>query len=280
LPRRTLEHPVELKGLGLHTGCDVVVRCCPGPAGEGIVFRRVDLPGHPAIPARLDWVSATTRRTRLGRDDVMVETVEHLLAVVQARGIDDLLVEINGPELPILDGSFAPWADALEVGGGADQSGEPLCLSVERSFEIREGESSYRVTTCDRLEVQATIEWAHPLIGRQSAALEVSAAAFGREIARARTFGFASELEGLRAAGLLRGATLASAIVLSEEGILTGPVRWPNEFARHKLGDLIGDLALLGGRLAARIVAERPSHRGNVALARAIATQNQPEREA
>src|SRR5580765_7702136 len=277
MPRRTLESEVELVGVGLHTGAQVTTRCCPGSAGRGIVFRRTDLPDQPWITARLDWVGATARRTQLRRNGVTLDTVEHLLAAVAAEQLDDLMVEVNGPELPILDGSFQPWIDSLGAGGRREHAGEPDRLRLEESVHFRDGDSDYRAVPANSALLSVTIEWPHPSIGRQSAELELTADSFRREIAGARTFGFAAEVEALRREGLLKGATPGCAVVLPEGPLNQGGLRWPNEFARHKLGDLAGDLMLLGGRLLARIEATRPSHRGNVAFAAAIARLTQPE---
>ncbi|HEU5153610.1 MAG TPA: UDP-3-O-acyl-N-acetylglucosamine deacetylase [Gemmatimonadales bacterium] len=277
MPRRTLESTVELVGVGLHTGAQVTTRCCPAPAGNGIVFRRTDLPDQPRIPTRLDCIGATARRTQLRRNGVTLDTVEHLLAAVAAEELDDLMVEVNGPELPILDGSFQPWIDALRAGGQGEQPGEPDRLRLEESINFKDGDSEYRAVPGNSTLLSVTIEWPHPSIGRQSADLELTPDSFRREIAAARTFGFASEVAALRREGLLKGATPECAVVLPEGPVNHGALRWPNEFARHKLGDLAGDLMLLGGRLLARIEATRPSHRGNVAFAAAIARLTQPE---
>jgi len=277
MPRRTLESTVELVGVGLHTGAQVTTRCCPAGAGTGIVFRRTDRPDQPWIPARLDWLGATARRTQLCRNGVTLDTVEHLLAAVAAEQLDDLIVEVDGPELPILDGSFMPWIDSLSAGGRREQDGEPVRLRLEESVHFRDGDSDYRAVPGNSALLSVTIEWPHPSIGRQSAELELTADSFRREIAGARTFGFAAEVEALRREGLLKGATPGCAVVVPEGPLDQGDLRWPNEFARHKLGDLAGDLMLLGGRLLARIEASRPSHRGNVAFAAAIARLTQPE---
>jgi len=203
--------------------------------------------------------------------------VEHLLAAVAAEQLDDLMVEVNGPELPILDGSFQPWIDSLGAGGRREHAGEPDRLRLEESVHFRDGDSEYRAVPANSALLSVTIEWPHPSIGRQSAELELTADSFRREIAGARTFGFAAEVEALRREGLLKGATPGCAVVLPEGPLSQGDLRCPNEFARHKLGDLAGDLMLLGGRLLARIEATRPSHRGNVAFAAAIARLTQPE---
>ncbi len=270
MARRTLKDVATLTGTGLHTGATTTVRCMPAPSGTGIRFRRVDLPGVPEFAARIDAVEATERRTAIGHDGATVHTVEHLLAAVAALELDDLLIEIDGPEAPILDGSFAPFLAELERAGAAEQEGTPQVLTVTAPFTVTVGDASYIVSPAKSLRITATIEWPHPLIGRQVGVYDVTLDEFRRELAPARTFGFAHELDGLRAKGLLKGGTPASAVVLSETEVLTGPLRWPDEFLRHKAGDIVGDLALTGARIRAHIVATRPSHEGNVALARTL----------
>jgi UDP-3-O-[3-hydroxymyristoyl] N-acetylglucosamine deacetylase/3-hydroxyacyl-[acyl-carrier-protein] dehydratase len=270
MPRRTIARPVTIQGIGLHTGVNTRVTCCPGRAGEGIRFRRSDLPGAPEIPARVDRVRVTDRRTGLGNGTASVETVEHLLAAVFALELDDLVIEMDGPEPPILDGSFAPFFSLLEGAGIQQLAGEPELVRVARPIELQEGEAAYRVVPDRGFHLSVAIEWAHPLIGRQSGSWAVTPASFREELSRARTFGFTHEVEPLRAQGLLKGGSTDSAVVLTESGLLGAELRWPDEFLRHKAGDILGDLALLGARIQAHITADRPSHRGNVALARTL----------
>lgn len=248
----------------------------PAPAGQGIVFRRVDLAAAPAVPASLAAVADSHRRTGLEAGGARVETVEHLLAAVHAAGLDDLTVEVDGPEIPILDGSFAPFVELLDRAGIQETAGDPDRLEPAASFELAEGGTCYRVEPAERLTLDVGLEYSQPVIGRQRARWDGTAAEFRREIAGARTYGFSAELGPLQAGGLLRGGSADCALVLTDTGVLNGPLRWPDEFARHKLGDLLGDLALLGARLGAAITAERPSHRGNLALARALARSTRP----
>jgi len=260
-----------VQGVGLHTGATTTLTCVPAPAGRGLVFRRSDLASKPEIPARVEEVEATERRTAIGHGDSTIHTVEHVLAAVVATGIDDLVVELDGPEPPILDGSFLPWLDLLEGAGTCEQEGEPTWIDVPSAFSLVEGDASYVVAPSRALRITATIEWDHPLIGRQAGTYDINPAAFRRDLAPARTFGFTHEVDALRAQGLLRGATTASAVALTETSVIDTTLRWPDEFVRHKAGDIVGDLALAGGRVRGHIVATRPSHRGNVSLARAIA---------
>jgi UDP-3-O-[3-hydroxymyristoyl] N-acetylglucosamine deacetylase / 3-hydroxyacyl-[acyl-carrier-protein] dehydratase len=268
VPRRTLAQTASVSGVGLHTGTFVSAVCQAAPPGQGIVFRRTDLPGAPPIPARLGEVQSTERRTALGHGETVVQTVEHLLAAAAALQLDDLTIELDGPEPPIGDGSFAPYLSALEQAGIAEQPGDPVVYRVTRPFEIKEGDSSYLVSPAKSLRLTTTIEWSHPLIGRQTGSYEINPAAFAQEISQARTFGFLREAEALRARGLALGAALESTLVLSDDGLVGGSLRWPDEFVRHKAGDILGDLALTGGRIQAHVVATKPSHQGNIALAR------------
>jgi UDP-3-O-[3-hydroxymyristoyl] N-acetylglucosamine deacetylase/3-hydroxyacyl-[acyl-carrier-protein] dehydratase len=268
MARRTLARPAVVTGIGLHTGVRTTARCLPAGSGEGIRFRRTDLPGAPPIPARLSEVRSTERRTALGEEPASVQTVEHLLAAAAALSLDDLLVELDGPEPPIGDGSFTPFLSALTAAGIAETAGQPVVYRVTSPFQLADGDSSYVVAPAPALRLTTTIEWSHPLIGRQSGSYDISVDGFARELAAARTFGFLREAEMLRARGLALGAALDSTLILSEDGLVGGALRWPDEFVRHKAGDILGDLALVGGRVQAHVIATRPSHQGNIALAR------------
>ncbi len=271
MPRRTIAAPASVQGVGLHTGVETTVTARPAASGSGIVFRRLDLPGSPEIRARVDEVEATERRTAIGHGGSTIHTVEHVLAAVVAAGIDDLVLEVDGPEPPILDGSFLPWLELLEQAGVVDQAGEPTWIDIPAPFTVTEGDASYVVAPAKSLRITATIEWDHPVIGRQAGTYDVTPEDFRRELAPARTFGFTREVEALQAQGLLQGASTDSAVALSDTGVVGTALRWSDEFVRHKAGDIVGDLALAGGRVRAHIVATRPSHKGNVSVARALA---------
>ncbi|HEX9705593.1 MAG TPA: bifunctional UDP-3-O-[3-hydroxymyristoyl] N-acetylglucosamine deacetylase/3-hydroxyacyl-ACP dehydratase [Gemmatimonadales bacterium] len=269
--RRSIRRPASVSGTGLHTGVATEATFLPAPAGHGVVFRRADLSGKPEVPALLTEVEALERRTAIGHGDRTIHTVEHLLAAVAALEIDDLTVELTGPEPPIADGSFQPYFEALAKAEPVDVGGEPTVLTVAAPFTVTEGDAAYVVAPAKALRLTVTIEWAHPLIGRQSGTYDVTPESFARDLAPARTFGFTSEIESLKAKGLIKGATSSNAIVLDERGVVNGgTLRWPDEFVRHKAADIVGDLALTGARVRAHIVATRPSHVGNVALARAL----------
>ena len=261
-----------MAGTGLHTGATTEATFRPAPAGSGVVFRRADLADAPQVPARLTEVEALERRTAIGRGPLTIHTVEHLLAAVAAHEIDDLLVELTGPEPPIVDGSVQPYFEALAKAEPVEVEGEPTVLTVAAPFTVTEGDASYVVAPAKTLRLTVTIEWAHPLIGRQAGTYDVTPETFAHDLAPARTFGFTSEIDGLKARGLIKGATASNTIVLDERGVVNGgKLRWPDEFVRHKAADIVGDLALTGARIRAHVVATRPSHVGNIALARALA---------
>ena len=269
--RRTIAQPAAVEGIGLHTGKAGVARLLPGAAGAGITFVRTDLSGTPSIQATVDAVRETDRGTTLGTDGQDVRGVEHLCAAAHALGLDDLYVEVQGPELPIGDGSTMPYLEAMSAAGIKEQDGPPPPVwKVSAPLTVREGDARYVVSPSSELRLTVTVEWPHPLIGRQSGCFDITPDAFRNELAAARTFGFVAELDELRARGLAQGASAETTIALTETGLAAGELRWPDEFARHKAVDLLGDLALTGGRVAADIVAFRPSHAGNVALARAL----------
>jgi len=269
--RRSIRKTASVRGTGLHTGAAAEATFLPAPAGQGIVFRRTDLPGRPEVRALLTEVQAVERRTAIGRGEATIHTIEHLLAAVAAHEIDDLTIELSGPELPILDGSVQPYYEALARADPGDVGGEPVVLAVQAPFTVTEGDASYVVAPANAFRLTVTIEWPHPLIGRQAGTYEVTPDAFARELAPARTFGFTHEVAALKAKGLIKGASGANAIVLDEHGLANGgQLRWPDEFVRHKAADIVGDLALTGARIRAHVIATRPSHGGNIALARAL----------
>jgi UDP-3-O-[3-hydroxymyristoyl] N-acetylglucosamine deacetylase/3-hydroxyacyl-[acyl-carrier-protein] dehydratase len=228
----------------------------------------MDCPDQPRIRAHVSEVSGSERRTQLGRGDHAIHTVEHVLAAVNGLGIDDVTIEMDGPEPPILDGSAAPFVEALSDAGLASIAGEPEFLDLSEPVRIIDGASVYEAFPSEGLELDVTIEFPHPLIGKQSGKFTVTEESFASELSRARTFGFVHEVEELREKGLIRGASLDNAIVLGDDDILSGDLRWSDEFVRHKAMDCVGDLALAGAKVRARIVAIKPSHRGTVTLVR------------
>jgi UDP-3-O-[3-hydroxymyristoyl] N-acetylglucosamine deacetylase / 3-hydroxyacyl-[acyl-carrier-protein] dehydratase len=268
--RRTIARPASVTGTGLHMGVDCTLEFRPAPSGTGLVFERRDLNGAERIPALAECAVLTDRRTQLGEEPNAVHTVEHVLAAVSALGIDDLVISLDGPEPPIMDGSARPFAEALQAAGAREQPGCTQLVRLTSAVRLVDGESVYEATPSDHLDLEVTIDFPHPLIGRQSYAGRVTTELFERELAWARTFGFVREVEPLRAMGLIRGASTQNAVVLDESGVVENALRSPDEFVRHKMMDCVGDLALVGARLKARIVAHKPSHRGTVLFVRAL----------
>jgi UDP-3-O-[3-hydroxymyristoyl] N-acetylglucosamine deacetylase/3-hydroxyacyl-[acyl-carrier-protein] dehydratase len=270
--QRTIGAERRVEGAGLHTGEAVCVRFAPAPPDTGVRFRRVDLEGQPEIAASLDHVVSTDRGTTLGAGDARVHTVEHLMAAIGALGIDNVRMDVDGAEVPILDGSFRVFFDTMRDAGVVEQDADAREFVVSGPVTAQAaGGASYVAMPASGYRISATIEFDHPLVRRQFGSFDVEGEAFDAEIASARTFGFMHEAEALRARGLARGVTLDNAIILDDTGLASGSLRYPDEFVRHKIGDIVGDLALLGCRLRGHVVADRPSHAGNIALARTLA---------
>ncbi|UCG85159.1 MAG: UDP-3-O-[3-hydroxymyristoyl] N-acetylglucosamine deacetylase [Gemmatimonadota bacterium] len=267
--RRSVAGTASVRGVGLHTGAESSVNFRSGEAGTGIVFRRTDLADTPVIRATAANATDVDRHTSLGSGAAVVHTVEHVLAAVAAHRLDDIMIDIDGPELPNGDGSAAAFFHALEDAGPVEQDGAPVDYKVQMPYVLNDGDSRYLVAPHDAVRLNVTIEWDHPAIGRQSGCFDISAEGFAESLARARTFGFTDEIDELRSRGLAQGATASSGIGLTRDGVQT-ELLWPDEFVRHKTVDLLGDLALLGGRFKGEVVANRPSHKGNLALVRSI----------
>jgi UDP-3-O-[3-hydroxymyristoyl] N-acetylglucosamine deacetylase/3-hydroxyacyl-[acyl-carrier-protein] dehydratase len=270
--QRTVAREIALEGAGVHSGEAATLTFRPAPPGTGVRFRRTDLPGAPEVPATVDHVVATDLGTTLGLDDVRVLTVEHVMAALTSQCVDNVVVEITGPEIPIRDGSFQDYISALHDAGivAQDAPAKVLVMHGPVAANGPDGEE-YVAAPAEALRISATIDFDHPAIGHQYGSFTVTPEGFLRDIAPARTFGFVTQWDQLRARGLAQGANLDNTVVLDVDEVLNESLRFPDEFVRHKIGDMAGDLGLLGARLHAHVIAERPSHRGNVALARALA---------
>jgi UDP-3-O-[3-hydroxymyristoyl] N-acetylglucosamine deacetylase/3-hydroxyacyl-[acyl-carrier-protein] dehydratase len=268
--RRTIAGEAMVDGIGLHLGrpCRLVFK--PAAAGTGVVFHRTDVPGAAPIRAHVEVAVEAERRTQLGTGEGALHTVEHVLAAVGALEIDDLIIEMDGPEPPIMDGSAEPFLAALDRAGLTTNPGRPEWLVLRQSIRVVDGDSVYEAHPCFGFDLAVTIDFPHPLIGEQQGRYLMSPETFRRDLAAARTFGFVHEVEALRAKGLIQGASTANAIVLDANGVVDTVLRWADEFVRHKALDCVGDLLLAGARVRARIVAHKPSHRGTVALVRAL----------
>ncbi len=268
--QQTLGRTIELAGVGIHTGEAASVRFLPARPDTGIRFRRVDLEGTPEIPATLENVRGTDLGTTLAVDGAEARTVEHVLCAIAGLQVDNVVVELRGPEVPIMDGSFRPFVDALREAGIEVQDAEARVWELSKPVSLDGPNGGHYVCApAPDLRISATIEFDHPAIGRQFASFNIDDT-FADELAPARTFGFMKDKDELQKRGLARGATLENTVVLDTDGVATAGLRFPDEFVRHKIGDVVGDLAVLGGRVRGHVVAERPSHAGNFELAKAI----------
>ncbi|MGA3293236.1 MAG: UDP-3-O-acyl-N-acetylglucosamine deacetylase [Candidatus Acidiferrales bacterium] len=257
--QNTLQHPVEIEGVGLHTAVRSRLRLVPAPADTGIVFRRVDLEDF-QIEAHVRNVARVSYATSLLKQSVLISTTEHLLAALYCCGIDNVYVELDALELPILDGSSQPFIDLLEQAGTRRLRRLRRYIRVVKPLEFEDGDRRIGIYPANEFRVHCFVDYDHPAIGPQDIELAVDRETFSRELAPARTFGFVKDFAQLQEMGLIRGGSLANAIVLDDTSIMNGPLRFPDEFGRHKALDLIGDLALVGRPLQARIVAHKAGH--------------------
>ena len=255
---------MSCRGIGLHSGEAVKLRILPAPAGTGIVFRRVDLDGF-EIEAVGRNVAKVSYATSLQKKGVLISTTEHLLSAFIGIGLDNAIVELDNLELPILDGSAQPFVEMLLEAGLKQQRKKRSYLRILREIEVREGNKSIAVYPASGYTVAYNIQFAAP-IGEQSFEIDLSRDLYRKEVSSARTFGFLREEKAMRNMGLIRGASEANVIVLTDDGVKNGPLRFPDEFVRHKILDLIGDLALLGKQIIGRIVADRAGHAMHAAL--------------
>jgi len=260
--QHTIAEKIACTGIGLHSGEPVQLTLRPARAGSGVVFVRTDLPQAVEIPARPEAVTATRYATTLGHGRATVGTVEHLLAAVYSLGIDNLRVEVHGPEIPVMDGSSASFVFLLRAAGLFEQPAPRARLRVQRPLEVRDGDRFIRIEPGTGLRITYAIDYLHPAIGRQVLTdLALDADSFERELCRARTFGFLHEVQTLWQNGLARGGNLDNTVVLDEDRVLNRDgLRWADEFVRHKALDLVGDLALLGVPVEGHVVVERGGH--------------------
>lgn len=273
-PRHTIERTVEIEGIGLHSGRAVRIRLVPAPAEHGVVFIRTDGATRVPIPATLEHVGPSFYQTVLRAGEHEVSTVEHLMAALYALRIDDVAVEIDGPELPILDGSSKPFVEALERAGARPLERERLYLTVTRPIVVAapdDDEKRIAVYPSREFRVSYAIDFDHPMLGYQELSVGLwEPGAFAAKLAPARTFTFEKDVEALQERGLALGGSLDNAVVVGESGILNDELRFDDEFVRHKMLDLAGDLALLGRPIRAHVVAYRAGHDLHGRLARRI----------
>ena len=266
--RRTLQRAVGCTGIGLHSGKPVRLALKPAPAEHGIRFRRTDLGVE--IPASLASLADLDHATTLSCDGVSVATVEHLLSALFALGVDDVLVEVDGPEVPVMDGSATPFVILVHEAGLRPLRTARQYLKVLRPVEVVRGAKRAQISPSDHFRVSYTISFDHPLLRHQHASFRVGADTFAEEIAPARTFGFMREVEMLRKSGLALGGSLENAVVIGETGVLNQTLRFDDEFVRHKILDAVGDLALLGHPVVGHMEAVRGGHALHAALAQKL----------
>jgi len=257
--RKTIANIVAIEGVGLHSGIYTRLELHPAAAGDGIQFVRTDL-RNLRVPALQASTTALDYATSVGKDDVSIGTVEHLLSALVGCGITDVDLLIDGPEVPIIDGSALPFVHLIDAAGVKDLDEMVPVMTVSEPIEIRDGDKTISIRPADSLSVHYEIDFNHPTIGRQCLIYRFDAESFIEEIAPARTFGFISDVEKLRALGLARGGSVENCIVLGDDGVTNGDLRFHDEFVRHKILDLIGDLALLGIPLVGEIRAYKAGH--------------------
>ena len=262
---QTIRAAVTCTGVGLHSGAPVTLNLLPAPAGTGIVFRRTDLDGFP-VEASGRNVARVSYATSLMKKGVLISTTEHLLSAFIGVGIDNAIVELDNLELPILDGSARPFVEMIQKAGIRKQRKARTYLRIVRDLELREGDKFIAVYPADVYSVSYSINFPHPLIGKQSFGVRLTNGSYLKEIAPARTFGFLHEADAMRQQGLIRGDSTDNAIVLNQTDVLNPPLRFVDEFVRHKVLDLIGDLALLGKQILGSVVADRAGHAMHTAL--------------
>ena len=261
---RTIRSEIEFSGVGLHSGAPVSMRLVPAPAGSGIVFRRIDLDNF-EIPAIGRNVAKVSYATSLMRGSVLISTTEHLLSALIGYGVDNVIVEVDNLEVPILDGSAFPYVQAFHSVGLRQQRRRREYIKILKEVEVRDGSKFIGVYPGSGYGIRYTIDFPQP-IGYETFTGDLAVGDYVEQIAPARTFGFKEDEAMLRDMGLIRGVSDESAIILSRRGVENGPLRFPDEFVRHKVLDLIGDLALAGRRIQGRVVAERAGHAMHTAL--------------
>jgi UDP-3-O-[3-hydroxymyristoyl] N-acetylglucosamine deacetylase len=257
--QRTLRRPISCVGIGLHSGNKVHLSLKPAPVDFGVRFRRTDRGDH-EVPATVQHLAGIQLATGLARNDVSVETVEHLLAALVSMGVDNVLIELNSPEVPIMDGSAAPFIYLIQEAGVKRLQAPRRYLKIVRPIALSRGDKRIALFPSDHFKVTYSISYDHPMLRHQSRTLRITEHSFVEEVAPARTFTFLKDVEMLRQNGLALGGSLENAIVLGETGVLNNALRFEDEFVRHKILDAIGDLALVGYPVVGHLVAHRAGH--------------------
>ena len=271
----TLSQSIEISGIGLHTGANANLRLLPAPENTGYVFIRTDLDDF-ELPASIEYVSHCSYATTLLKQGVLLSTCEHLLSALRGAGVDNCLIELDNIEIPILDGSSEIWLDLIEEAGIIEQNAPKHFLKVLEKVEFEQGDRKMSIEPADAYEIECAIDFPHPFIKKQTFSFTLDDSSFGREIASARTFGFTHEIEMLRKSNLALGGSLDNAIVLTDDGMLNeSPLRFQNEFVRHKILDIIGDFALLGMPILGKLNATKSGHAVHASLmSKLLKTEN------
>jgi len=265
--QRTIKQELTFEGLGLHTGKPVAMRLRPAPRNTGILFYRSDRGVY--IRAHVSAVSDTSFATTLGYNGTSIKTVEHVLAAATGLGIDNLIIEVNGPEVPILDGSSAGFVDSILAAGTAKQASSLRFFKVVQPLAFSDGHAEILALPYEGRRISYRIFYDHHLLGAQEMSLELSGRSFAREIAPARTFGFLKDVEYLRAKGLAQGGSLENAVIIGDRGVLNASgLRFKDELIRHKILDFIGDLALCGAVIQGHFIVNRSGHSANIRFLR------------
>lgn len=263
--QKTIKRETSISGIGLHTGLSTTLTFRPAPENTGIKFVRTDLAGKPEVEAGIDWVIETDRGTTISTDGVKVHTVEHVLAAILGLGIDNLILEVSSSEPPVIDGSSLPFTKALLEAGIIDQKEKKEYYRIHHPVSFTEGDVQIIAIPSDTFSISFTIHYSNPFVGSQYIYLPINTDTFIKEIAPARTYCFEKDVEKLRDKGLIKGGSLENAIVISEKGIVNEePLRFSDEFVRHKVIDFLGDFALLGVPVYLRIVSIKSGHKSNV----------------
>ena len=262
----TLAKPISVSGVGLHTGVDVNMTLRPAPENTGYIFVRTDLDDF-EIPASVEYISHCSYATTLMRRGVVLSTCEHLLSALRGSGVDNCFIDLDNIEIPIMDGSSEDFIELIEKAGISEQNLPRHTLRILERVSFEQGDRKMSIEPAENFEIDCVIDFAHPFIERQTLNFVLSDGSFGKEIASARTFGFTHEIEMLRKANLALGGSLDNAIVLTPDGMLNEtPLRFDDEFVRHKILDIIGDFALLGMPIQGKITAQKSGHSVHASL--------------
>jgi UDP-3-O-[3-hydroxymyristoyl] N-acetylglucosamine deacetylase/3-hydroxyacyl-[acyl-carrier-protein] dehydratase len=279
--QQTIKRPVSFSGIGIHTGSKVNMTWKPAPVDHGVKFVRVDLDGKPVIESSVANIRDVTRWTTIGTDGAVIHTVEHVLATLNGYGIDNLIIELDGNEPPIGDGSALPYVQMVKQVGIQPQEGKREIYRPQETVHVEVGDSLAIIVPSDQLRISCTIHYGKPGLDTQFLSLAIEPETFESQISPARTFAFYEDLQQLIDHGLIKGGSLENAVLIRNESILaTEPLRFRDEFVRHKILDVLGDIMLLGRPLAAHIITIRPGHTSNAALTRALAKLMEKEQPA